>query len=70
MRVTLELFVRDKIDEARILVRKAVVILTPNGGGQQNILGRHRGAPWHVVLADIQPLGVLIEHSQQFRPRR
>ena len=51
-----------QIDEARILMREPVVILAPDGGRQQDVLGRDRGAPRHVVLADVQPLGVLVEH--------
>ncbi len=43
-------------------MRKAVVILTPDGGRQQDVLGSDRGAPRHVVLRDVQPLGVLVEH--------
>ena len=39
-----------------------VVILPPDRGRQQDGLGCDRGAPRHVVLADVQPLGVLVEH--------
>ena len=44
-------------------MREAVVVLAPDGGRQQDVLGRDRGAPRHVVLADVQPLGVLVEHG-------
>ena len=52
-----------QIDEPRILMREPVVVLPPDGGRQQDVLGRDRGTPRHVVLADVQPLGVLVEHG-------
>ena len=54
--------VGDQIDEAGILVREAVVVLTPDRRRQQDVLGRDRRTPRHLVLADVQPLGVLVEH--------
>ena len=43
-------------------MREPVVILPPDGRREQDVLRRDRGAPRHVVLADVQPLGVLVEH--------
>ena len=43
-------------------MREAVVILAPHGRGQQNVLRCDRSAPGHVVLADVEPLRVLVEH--------
>ena len=45
-----------------ILMREPVVVLPPDRRGQQDVLRRDRRAPRHVVLADVQPLGVLVEH--------
>ena len=44
-------------------MREPVVVLAPDRGRQQDVLGCDRGAPRHVVLADVQPLGVLVEHG-------
>ena len=55
--------VGDEIDEPRVLMREPVVVLPPDGGGEQDVLGRHRHAPRDVVLADVQPLGVLVDHG-------
>ena len=44
-------------------MREPVVILPPDRGRQQDVLRGHRDPPRHVVLADIQPLGVLVEHG-------
>ena len=44
-------------------MREPVVVLPPDRGRQQDVLGRDRGAPRHVVLADVQPFGVLVEHG-------
>ena len=49
------------IDEARILVGEAVVILPPDMRGQQVIQRRDRLAPGD-RLADLEPFGVLVEH--------
>ena len=51
-----------EIDESGILMREAVVILPPDGGRQQDVLRRDGGAPMHVVLGDVQPFRVLVEH--------
>ena len=57
----LRLLVHDVVDEARILVAKAVVILPPDVRAEQVIERADRPPPANVV-ADLQPLGVLIEH--------
>ena len=55
------LLVGDMIDEAGILMGKAVVILPPDMRRQQIIQRGDRLAPGD-LLADLQPLRVLIEH--------
>ena len=40
---------------------EAVVVLAPDGGGDQQVERRHRRAPRH-LLRHRQPLGVLVEH--------
>ena len=54
-------FVDDHINEAGILVSEAVVILPPNSGGNQQVERRDTLTPGQLV-ADRQPLGVLVEH--------
>ena len=57
----LGLLVHDVVDEARVLVREAVVVLAPHVARQQVVERRHRRPP--VELAGhLQPLGVLVEH--------
>src|SRR5208282_623678 len=48
-------------DEAGILVREAVMILTPNMRGQQ-VVQRGNFPPPRKSAGDLQPLGVLVEH--------
>ena len=54
--------VGDEIDEAGILVREPIVVLPPDGGREKDILRGDRRAPAHVILRDVEPLRVLIEH--------
>ena len=49
------------IEEAGILMGEAVVILPPHGRGDQQVQRGDRLAPRQMV-ADLQPLGVLVEH--------
>src|SRR3954468_19430874 len=58
----LRLFVNDMIDEARVLVRKTIMVLPPDVRGEQIIERRNGTAPWDVI-ANLQPLGVLVEHG-------
>ena len=53
--------VHHHIEEARILVREAVVVLAPDRRGDQQVERRDRRAPGQFA-ADRQPLGVLVEH--------
>ena len=39
------------------------MVLPPNCGREQDVFGSHRDTPRHVVLTDVQPLGVLVEHG-------
>jgi len=57
----LGLLVCDVIDEARILVREAIVILAPDVRGQQVVEGRDRAPPRNLAR-HLQPLRVLVEH--------
>ena len=50
------------VDEAGILVGEAVVVLTPDVGGQQIIERCDGRAPGNLLARDLEPLGVLIEH--------
>ena len=55
------LLVDDVVEEARILVREAVVILLPDVRGQQ-IVERGDLPPPRQLRCDLQPLGMLVEH--------
>ena len=55
------LLVHDVVDEARILVAEAVVVLAPDMARQQVVQRPDRPPPRNVV-AHLQPLGVLVEH--------
>ena len=61
MRVDLGALVGDDIEEAGVLVREAVVVLPPDGRGDQQVQRGDIGAPGQLV-AFLQPLGVLVEH--------
>ena len=54
--------VHHHVEKAGILMRKAVVVLAPDGGGDQQIQRGDLLAPGQLV-ADRQPLGVLVEHG-------
>src|SRR6516225_3608562 len=49
------------VDEARILVAKAVVVLSPDVA-RQEIVERADGPPTGNMTANLQPFGVLVEH--------
>ena len=53
--------VADDVEEARVLVRETVVILSPDGRSDQQVERRDRRAP-RQLLADVEPLRVLVEH--------
>ena len=57
----LRLLVDDVVDEARVLVREAVVVLAPDVRGQQVVERRDRPPP-RDVARHLQPLRVLVEH--------
>jgi hypothetical protein len=50
------------VDEAGVLVGEAVVVLAPDGGGDQQVDRGDAGAPGD-LLADGEPLGVLVVHG-------
>ncbi len=53
--------VDDEVDEARVLVREAVVVLAPYVRRQQVVQRRDRAAP-RQRARDLQPFRVLVEH--------
>ena len=53
--------VDDVVDEARVLVGEAVVILAPDMARQEVVQRGDRPPPGDVI-AHLQPLGVLVEH--------
>jgi hypothetical protein len=53
--------VHDEVEEARVLVREAVVVLAPDRRGDEQVERRDRRPP-RQRAADVQPLGVLVEH--------
>ena len=55
------LLVHHMIDEARVLVAEAIVILAPDMGGQEIGERGDRLAPSDLA-GNVQPLGVLVEH--------
>ena len=57
----LRLLVDDEIEKTRILVREAIVILAPDVRGQQ-VVQRGDPAPPRQLRADLEPLGMLVEH--------
>ncbi len=58
----LSFLVHRMIDEARILMAEAIMILPPNMGSQQIIQRRDRAPPGNVAR-DLEPFRVLIEHG-------
>src|SRR5580693_4178604 len=57
----LRTLVQDDIQESRVLMGKAVVILPPNGGGDQQIERRDGCPPWK-LMADLEPFAMLVDH--------
>src|SRR5258705_10728751 len=53
--------VEDNVQKSGVLMSKAIVVLPPDGRGNQQIQGRNRRAPGQAA-ANLQPLGVLVEH--------
>ena len=54
--------VAEDIKETRILMREAIVILTPDGGGQENVERRDCNAPLDLG-ALLEPFAVLSNHA-------
>lgn len=57
----IRLLVDHVIDEPRVLMAKAIVVLPPDVGTQEIVKRGDRSPPWNVV-AHLQPFGVLVEH--------
>ena len=66
----LRLAVQHRVDEARRLVRVAVVVLAPADGRQQEVDRRHRLAPGRLFARHLQELGVLVDHPVDDRDER
>ncbi len=58
----LGLLVHDVIDEAGILMRESVVVLTPDVGGEEVVERSDRAAPGDLVVGHLEPFRVLVEH--------
>ena len=58
----LGLLVHHVVDEAGILVRKAIVVLAPDVAGQQIVERGDRPSPLDLV-ANLQPLRMLVDHG-------
>ena len=54
--------VDDMIDEARVLMGEAVVVLPPDMGSEQIIEGSDRAPPRDFAACRLQPLRMLVEH--------
>ena len=54
--------VEQQIDKAGVLVREAVVVLTPDVARQQNVEAADGGAPRNLALGGLEPLAVLVNH--------
>jgi hypothetical protein len=54
--------VRYNVEEAGVLVREAVVILSPDSGRQQDVERRHLDAPFDFE-ALLDPFAVLVYHT-------
>ena len=58
----LGLLIDDVVDEAGVLMAETVMVLPPDVARQQ-VVQRADGPPPRNVIADLQPLGVLVEHG-------
>src|SRR5206468_2134603 len=58
----LRFLVDDVVDETRVLVAKAIVVLPPNMGGEEVVEGRD-GTPPRDLPGRLEPLRVLVEHG-------
>ena len=54
--------VGDHVDEARVLMGEAVMILTPDGGADEDVERGNRRPPGNFDFRLLQPLGVLVHH--------
>jgi hypothetical protein len=54
-------FVDGVVDEARVLMRQAIVILSPHVGSEEVVEGGQLSAPGQAACG-LEPLGVLVEH--------
>ena len=55
--------VEQQVDKAGVLVREAVVVLTPNMARQQNVEAADGGTPRNLALGGLEPLAVLVDHG-------
>ena len=61
--IVVEGLVQQQGGDTRILVREAVVILTPHVRGDQQVHGGDRLAPWDLAHGGLKPLCVLVQHG-------
>ena len=57
----LRFLVHNVVDESRVLMAEAVVVLAPDMGAEEVVERGDRPAPRNFI-AHLQPLGVLVEH--------
>ena len=55
--------VEQQVDKAGILVREAVVVLTPHVARQQNVEAADGSTPRNLTLGGLEPLAVLVDHG-------
>lgn len=55
--------VEQQVDKARVLVREAVVVLTPDVARQQNVEAADGGTPRNLALGGLEPFAVLVDHG-------
>ena len=55
--------VEQQVDKARVLVRKAVVVLAPDMARQQNVETANGSTPRNLALGGLEPFAVLVDHG-------
>lgn len=55
--------VEQQVDKAGVLMREAVVVLTPDVARQQNVKTADGGTPRNLALGGLKPLAVLVDHG-------
>ena len=55
--------VEQQVDKARVLMREAIVVLTPDMARKQNVKAADGGTPRNLALGGLEPLAVLVDHG-------